>query len=259
MFGIGGEIDLESTFVEELKIGQIARKGRRTLVSSENDLGDSVAVFLGEDFLRQVDVEFDLSHGVVRLFEPRDCSVASLAYWADHASAIEIDAVDDARPQIRFTVRINGKPLRALLDSGATVSVLDRPDASLLGVTPETPGVLALGRSAGLGRKAVDYWIGPFQSFAIGDETIRNIAIVFGDVSRNLTYTAGGYAPRRVGGTAAMLLGADFLRSHRVLVANSQRKLYFTYSGGPVFGGAAPSRSESVELEVDANPTAPQK
>ena len=56
-----------------------------------------------------------------------------------------------------------------------------------------------------------------------------------------------------------MLLGADFLRSHRVLVANSQRKLYFTYSGGPVFGGAAPSRSESVELEVDANPTAPQK
>jgi hypothetical protein len=32
-----------------------------------------------------------------------------------------------------------------------------------------------------------------------------------------------------------MLLGADFLRAHRVLVAHSQRKLYFTYTGGPVF------------------------
>ena len=32
-----------------------------------------------------------------------------------------------------------------------------------------------------------------------------------------------------------MLLGTDFLRSHRVLVSHSQRKIYFTYAGGPVF------------------------
>lgn len=32
-----------------------------------------------------------------------------------------------------------------------------------------------------------------------------------------------------------MMIGADFLLSHRVYVANSQHKLYFTYIGGPVF------------------------
>jgi tetratricopeptide (TPR) repeat protein len=32
-----------------------------------------------------------------------------------------------------------------------------------------------------------------------------------------------------------MLLGADFLLSHRVYVANSEHRLYFTYNGGPVF------------------------
>ena len=32
-----------------------------------------------------------------------------------------------------------------------------------------------------------------------------------------------------------MLLGADFFLSHRILVSNSQHKLYFTYNGGPVF------------------------
>ena len=32
-----------------------------------------------------------------------------------------------------------------------------------------------------------------------------------------------------------MLLGADFLQSHRVLVALSQMRLYFTYLGGGVF------------------------
>ena len=49
-----------------------------------------------------------------------------------------------------------------------------------------------------------------------------------------------------------MLLGADFLRAHRVLVSHSQRKMYFTYLGGPVFAppprppqsGAEPRRTD---------------
>jgi hypothetical protein len=32
-----------------------------------------------------------------------------------------------------------------------------------------------------------------------------------------------------------MLLGVDFLKAHRVFVAHSQRKIYFTYVGGPIF------------------------
>jgi len=34
-----------------------------------------------------------------------------------------------------------------------------------------------------------------------------------------------------------VLLGADFLRGHRVLIAHSQRKMYFTHAGGTVFPG----------------------
>jgi hypothetical protein len=42
-----------------------------------------------------------------------------------------------------------------------------------------------------------------------------------------------------------MLLGADFLRAHRLLVAHSQQKIYFTYAGGPVFRRAgAPDSSD---------------
>jgi hypothetical protein len=32
-----------------------------------------------------------------------------------------------------------------------------------------------------------------------------------------------------------MPLGTDYFLSHHIYVANSQRKLYFTYNGGPVF------------------------
>ena len=53
-----------------------------------------------------------------------------------------------------------------------------------------------------------------------------------------------------------MLLGADFLRAHRLLVAHSQRKIYFTYAGGTVFqetralkGGSDPRAFKGMGAE----------
>jgi hypothetical protein len=51
-----------------------------------------------------------------------------------------------------------------------------------------------------------------------------------------------------------MLLGADFLRAHRVLVSHSQRKMYFTYLGGPVFVPPRPPQS-GAEPRTDKDPT----
>ena len=43
----------------------------------------------------------------------------------------------------------------------------------------------------------------------------------------------------------SMLLGMDFLKAHRLLISNSQRRIYFTYNGGPVFKpGAAQAESK---------------
>jgi tetratricopeptide (TPR) repeat protein len=58
-----------------------------------------------------------------------------------------------------------------------------------------------------------------------------------------------------------MLIGADFFLSHRVYVANSLRKMYFTYDGGPVFN-ETPSRivdaqgaPQTIPLDNAPNPT----
>jgi len=40
---------------------------------------------------------------------------------------------------------------------------------------------------------------------------------------------------RRAGVHADLLLGADFLRAHRVLIAHGQRRMYFEYVSGTVF------------------------
>jgi hypothetical protein len=130
--------------------------------------------------------------------------------------------------------------MRALLDSGASASVLDKVAAERAGITPDSPGVIASGKGGGLGGKAVAFWIGPLQSFAIGGETIKDTTIQFADLWKDATYTSASRLPRKVESPASMLLGADFLRAHRVLVAHSQRKVYFTYEGGPVFQMTGP-------------------
>ena len=240
MFGIGGETDAESAVVDEFRIGQASVKGRRFLVAGERELGDEVGVILGEDFFHELEVEFDLAHNAVRLFQSKDCDATSLAYWATSgAGETEIEAINATGPRIIVSVQINGKPVRALLDSGAGVSVLDRPEAARLGIASGR----VVGSGRGLGPKSIDFAIGPLETFVIGDEIIRDTAIDLADLSRSSSYTpAGSLLPRKLEGSAAMLLGADFLRAHRVLVAHSQRKMYFTYAGGPVFARVEPAK-----------------
>ena len=235
--GVGGETNVESANIDEFRVGQSVRKNWRMLVAGERDPGGDVAVLLGEDFFQMFDIEFDLPHKMVRLYQPKDCDGVSLAYWASAgAGEVGFEEVDARHPKIVVPVSINGQSTKALLDSGAGLSLLDKAEAARLGVTPETPGVIATSSGVGLGTKSVESWIGPFQSFTIGDETIRNTEIRFSDWRKDLAFgVTGSRLPTKLLGLPSMLLGADFLRSHRLLVAHSQRKIYFTHAGGPVF------------------------
>ena len=65
----------------------------------------------------------------------------------------------------------------------------------------------------------VEFWVVPLASVKIGDEEVKSIKVAMEDLGLNTD----------------MLIGADFFLSHRVYVANSLHKMYFTYDGGPVF------------------------
>jgi predicted aspartyl protease len=241
LFGLGGETEVEVAQLDEFKIGQATQKNWQVIVAGERDFGDDVTFLLGEDFFQKVDVEFDLAARAVRLYQSKDCDGVSLAYWsANGAGQAEIEDVDGNHPQIVLTVQINGQPFRALLDSGASTSMLATSDAARLGVTPQTPGVVGRAAGTGLGAKKFDSWIGPFESFTIGDETIKNPQILFADLWKDTTYGETGSRLQRQVGLRPMLLGADFLLAHRVLVAHSQRRIYFTNAGVPMFQPSRP-------------------
>jgi clan AA aspartic protease (TIGR02281 family) len=240
MYGIGGESAVNRTLVDEFRVGQFARTNLQMIVAGERDFGADV--LLGEDFFRQFDVEFDLAADSVRLYQPENCASTRLAYWAGaDVGHVEFDPIHDGRPEIILTVEVNGQPIKALLDSGASGSILDKTEAARVGVAPDVPGVVAGPVRGGLGSSSIPSWIGPFKSFTIGNETIRDTEIVFADVFKGAAAKRiGSNIPVKAEGLPSMLLGYDFLRSHRVLIAHSQNRIYFTYNGGPVFARAPP-------------------
>jgi len=234
--GVGGETYAEQTIIDEFKIGQAIRRNWRVLVLGERDLGSAYSVLLGYEFFEHVDVEFDLPNNAVRVFQAQDCGEVSLAYWGGAADVVKLE-IDNARPKILVPVKLNGKPLLAELDSGSA-SVVSRLVAAQLGVTPDTPGTVAAGKAGGIGAGRPDQWIGSFESFSIGGEIIRNPQIRFTSLEVLGSETGSRLTTREE--IRDMLLGVDFLRAHRVYVAHSQGRLYFTYAGGPVF--SAPRR-----------------
>jgi predicted aspartyl protease len=217
---IEGLPNAEAVYINEFRIGKWERNDWRVLVAGEHDFGDDVALVLGEDFFQNADVEFDFQSNAVRVYQTKDCEESPLAYWARSATQVPIEPGG----RVHLGIAINGKPVVALLDSGSSRSLLGTAEAEKLGITPQSPGATAAGCVVGYGKNSVDSWTAQFESFAIGDEVIRNPRIRFGDLAQHTGDAQAG-----------MLLGADFLHSHRVLVARSQGKLYFTYAGGTVF------------------------
>jgi tetratricopeptide (TPR) repeat protein/predicted aspartyl protease len=221
-------------------------------VVAGSSFGSEAAGLLGQNVLHIADVEYDLANGVIRLVRPKgDCKRMALAYWADAAgkpySVIDIASATVREPHTRSVAYLNGVKIRVTFDTGAAQSLLALGAAKRAGITPSSPGVTDGGYSHGLGHKVTRTWITRFASFKIGDEEVQHAQLRFGDVDLV---------------EADMLIGADFFLSHRVYVASSQNRLYFTYNGGPVFDLSAtrePAEAAGAEAGsgTSAEPSAP--
>ncbi|MFC3079071.1 aspartyl protease family protein [Phenylobacterium terrae] len=177
---------------------------------------------LGQNVLGVLDVEYDFANGAIRLFKPQGCEKARLAYWAGDkpVNVLSFRATTPSEPHVIANASVNGRPIRVMFDTGAFRSVLEQSTAERLGFRPDGPGVEYGGLSGGIGPRRLENWIAPFAEFAIGEEKIQNTRLRVAPIT----------LPK-----ADMLLGADFFLSHRILISNSQDRVYFTYNGGPVF------------------------
>ncbi len=238
--GVGGEVDAHMTTVKTFTFVGIPLPNVEFFVMPGAGGRDSAGL-LGQNIWGLGDVEYDLGGGAIRLFKAHDCGDRVLAYWAEGkpVNVIHIGNDEERDKKTFADAFVNGKRIRVIFDSGASTSVMKLSAAERVGLHPNDPGVRMAGLSGGIGEKASRNWIGPVSSFKIGDEEVKNTRMRFGELEL---------------GNADMLLGADFFLSHRIYVANSQHRLFFTYNGGPVFNLTAPPSTNAREPEPTAAP-----
>ncbi len=211
--GIGGPQAAHEAFIEELKAGPAKGSGWfRAYHFGEAEIGFR----FGADSLLRLDLEISMAQKYIKFWRPVDCADNHLAHWDVDAVSIPFNVeADDARP--RFKVRINGHDAEAMLSPASSVSVIDSKLAKRIGLVPDA--LADAGKVKGTGSRLVNSWIAKIGMFEIGDEKIENAKIRMLDT----------------GPTVQVILGADFIRAHRILISAKQHKVYLTHTGGDPF------------------------
>ncbi|MGZ3184250.1 MAG: retroviral-like aspartic protease family protein [Telluria sp.] len=215
--GIGGSAMEYAVRVKELGIGPTMARNFAINVLPVNGGLKEYGGIVGADSLLRQDMELALADHKLRFFSNHGCD-KGLSYWDPDALEVPLDLPSDHESPA-VTVELNGKRLRAIIDTGAARSAVFKDAAEKLGVKLETPA----GKSRGVGDEAVQRWKGVFQ-FKLGDEVVNNASIGVLDAN-----SEGNHRD------FDMLLGQDWLEAHRVLLAVSQQKMYFSYLGKPLF------------------------
>ena len=234
MTGVGGSADVD--FAEVKSFGVLDTTFKRVaFIVGGTDMGYGL---LGANLLDFSDLEVDLAHGKLTLFNADHCKNTGLAYWTKggNYNVADIDSASNRQDRRTFLkVTINGKHVRALLDSGAYATLLSRRAAERIGIDLKGSEAKADG-AIGVGGKSVRTWTVPIDSFSVGTETIQHSQMMVIDGSLG-------------DGETEMLLGVDFFLAHHMYIANSQKKVYFTYNGGRVFAFA---KAQDGEDKPDA-------
>jgi predicted aspartyl protease/tetratricopeptide (TPR) repeat protein len=245
--GIGGSFSEELVRIKDFGILGGTLHNIEFLVGG-SDTGSGL---IGANFLDAVDLDIDLAHGKLHLMRPDGCGARPMAYWVTDGNFQTADLLSSRNQHDHrsfVNVVINGKKVRALLDSGAVTTTLTREAAERVGLDLSAPDVKASGRISGFGAKSFQSWQVPVDSYSIGTETISHSKVLVMDGRIGM----GEDAPD-------MLLGVDFFLAHHIYVANSQGKIYFTYNGGRVFSLAqAPSDDGKLDAAAAGAADAPK-
>ena len=109
-------------------------------------------------------------------------------------------------------VEVNGKRLRALLDTGAGASLIAAPGMHRLGLTEAMLKADPGHELRGLGPRTMTSWRRSFASFKVGPDTLRDWPLWI--------------APTRLTPIADMLLGADWMEGRVIWISFATKQLF---------------------------------
>jgi hypothetical protein len=172
--------------------------------------------------LGSADIEYDLGNGIIRLITAKGCETQSLAYWSESGAFGPVYLLKGVHgSELVATAMLDDTKIRVLFDTGASSSILAQRTAAHLGISRTDAASAVGGYVKVVGSQRVETWIAPFKRLDLGGASIEHFRLRVGEIDPQIRVD--------------LILGVDFFLSHRIYVASSQHRLFFTYNGGPVF------------------------
>jgi hypothetical protein len=216
MGGIGGVDRRPNADPRSLSLGGIPLV-RRTL-SHDHSLtvgilpgarDTTVDGLLGRDYLALFDMDLDVQAHRLTLYQVNDCAGRFLPWTSTYTS---IPVTIPPGEAVILPVMIDGKPLRAMLDSGATSSFLAAPGMYKLGLQQANLSADPTGDISGLGARVVIVHRHRFATLTVGNQTIQAPSL--------------WVEPIRLSPIVDMLLGADWLAGRRIWLSFATKQLF---------------------------------
>ncbi|WP_215749168.1 MULTISPECIES: retroviral-like aspartic protease family protein [unclassified Gluconobacter] len=205
MTGVGGSELVQAVMIKSLEMGPSSARNIVTIAGGkfgEKADGLPVVGLFGQEFLANYDTIVDMPDHVVQLVRTEDCAVATPG-WEGTIHKIPVTHSANDGLKTRLQIKINGKSADAVLDTGASSSLVTMSVARRAGVTramlsndPVFPGY-------GVTREPIKIYRHLFSTLEVGDIAFKNIRL---DVVESLP------------GSEA-LLGSDFLKHYRLWIS----------------------------------------
>lgn len=211
--GVGGVERNRNALPHSITLGGVPLERRTRTRDTSLTVGTlphaAIDGLLGRDFLSVFDLDLDMRVPAVTLVSVSGCAGAFLPWVRPYAALAVSNPADTA---LVVEVVLDDVPLRALLDTGAGVTVLAAPGMSRLGLTVEALGQSPKMHASGLGPKVVSGWSHRFRTMRIGPDTMPAPAL--------------WVAPIRLKPIVDMLLGADWLAERRVWISFATAQVF---------------------------------
>ena len=243
---VTGQTEALQVRLPSITLGTIRQEGVYFMVlPGEEDARPNMEEFggiLGTDVLRNVDVELDFTANKIQLIAPNQCG-GNVVHWQAPAVAV-VPITLDRFGQLTFRMQLDGRRVTAMLDTGASTTVLNLDTARRVfridvnGPDVEKIGELKGGYSANTYRRR-------FNSLAFEGVTVSNPMIM---IMPNMMGNVNPAAPRTGSiiredrnGLPDVILGMNVLREMHMYIGYRERKLYITAASPQAASEPAPS------------------
>jgi hypothetical protein len=193
-------------------------------MSPPRDLHSAAAGFLGQDILRKYDLDLDFGAHKLRLFSPDHCE-DRVVYWTTAYDEIPVTIRGGGR--IEFTITLDGRSLRALINTGSPNTMISMGAANnLFGVTKDSPGVQTIGEVPP--NYPIQYRY-RFKALSFGNVQAPNPLIdLLPDTAKDRMQFLASPPFRPWIDVPPLFIGMDVLRKLHLYIAYREQKIYLT-------------------------------